>query len=193
MPDSSDPHTCKTGFMPPQPSAPGHGITRRNLMMTGVASAIMLAAGSNLAWAQPRTPDSALDPFLDLSRTVTGYTDLSLLTARRIHDALVADRAAELDKLLSLAKGKSDAKVIQSLAREASLGDMLIAVISAWYTGTVTGKTQTTVVAYREALMYRPVDDGLIVPTYCNKGPMWWRDILPPGVTRMPVNDPKVL
>ena len=193
MSDSSDPDTCQSCPMPVPPMASGHGMTRRDLMMTGVASAVMLAAGPRLAWAQAQAPASAVERFLDLSRKVTGYGDLNPLTARRIHDALAAEGAAALEKLLSLAAGKSDAKAIQALAQEAGLGDTLTAVVSAWYTGTVTGKTQATVVAYREALMYRPVEDGLVVPTYCNKGPMWWQDTLPPGVTRMPVNNPKVL
>jgi len=168
-------------------------MTRRDVMRTGVGGAVMLALGPSLAWAQSQAPAGIAEPFLSLSRKLTGYDDLNPLTASRIHDALAADDAAALEKLLSLADGQSDAKAIQALARQAGLGEMLTAVVSAWYTGTVAGKTQTTVVAYREALMYRPVEDGLTVPTYCNKGPLWWQDTLPPGVTRMPVNNPKVL
>lgn len=193
MSDSSDPDTCQNCPMPTEATASAHGMTRRDLMLTAVASAVMLAVGPRPAWAQVQAPASTAERFLGLSRKVTGYDDLNPLTASRIYDALAADGVAALEKLLALADGKGDAKAIQTLAREAGLGDTLTAVVSAWYTGTVTSKAQATVVAYREALMYRPVEDGLTVPTYCNKGPMWWQDTLPPGVTRKPVNNPKVL
>lgn len=170
-------------------------INRRQLMIA-TASSIALTAASGLAMAQMPAENPLLAKFLHLSRLVTGYDDLNPVTAGRILDALIADsgdNTAALGKLAELASAAGNAKTVQDQAKQAGLGDLLTAIVSAWYTGTVNGTQTATVVAYRDALMYRPTDDGLVVPTYCNKGPMWWQDTLPPGVSRMPINNPKVL
>lgn len=89
--------------------------------------------------------------------------------------------------------GAKSAAELKAAAAAAGQDKTLTAVISAWYTGTITTAKGPVVVAYKDALMYRSTEDGLVVPTYCNKGPMWWRDTLPPGVTRTPINSPEVL
>lgn len=141
-------------------------------------------------------PDADLPGFMALSRRLTGYDDLDAGTGARIHAALTGGdpaRADQFRQLATLSDSAPDAAGLRGAAVAAGLGDSLTAVVTAWYTGTVADDHGSTVITYRDALMYRPVADGLIVPTYCSKGPMWWQDTLPPGITRMPVNSPKVL
>lgn len=113
----------------------------------------------------------------------------------RIYDALESLDAKlpyTIMKLEEIALQQSDPETIKNAATAIQLDGLVTAIISAWYTGTVASSKGPVVVAYADALMYRPVADGLTVPTYCNKGPTWWMG-LPPGITEMPQNNPKVL
>jgi Membrane bound FAD containing D-sorbitol dehydrogenase. len=182
----------------PKPTydSPSLSMTTRRTVLAWSASVLALFAGGGASFAQTPAPTAELQSFLELSRILTGYDDLSEAIAQRILETLVADDPANAEKyrqLAGLSATAPDANALRDAARTAGLGDAVTDIVSAWYTGTVAGKQKTTVIAYNDALMYRPVEDGLIVPTYCDKGPMWWRDTLPPGVTRMPVNFPKVL
>lgn len=168
--------------------------TRRSFLAYSACVAAILAYDP-AAYAQTSALPDDVVRFLALSRKATAYDDLNVVVATRTYDALVADEAGDKDKLAalaSLAEKSPDAKALKAAAAQAGLADALTAVLMAWYTGTVAGK-KTVMIAYHDALMYRPVADGLVVPTYCDKGPLWWRDKLPPGVTRIPVNFPKVL
>ncbi|WP_162703975.1 sugar dehydrogenase complex small subunit [Rhizobium sp. SYY.PMSO] len=169
--------------------------TRRQLL---AGSTLLLA---DLAFHMPALAETApaaiaADPaFLALSRKITGKDQLSPVTAERIHVALSADDPALSDKLGKLAGLSTSAASPAALKQAASavgLDGLMMAIVSAWYTGTVDTKAGPVVVAYKDALMYQPVADGLTVPTYCSRGPLWWSD-LPPQVTRVPQNNPKVL
>jgi hypothetical protein len=68
----------------------------------------------------------------------------------------------------------------------AAVGDArptALANITAWYTGSVGKGPQAITVSYRDALMQRPVDDGLFPPTYAQGGPAWWT-AEPPAAVR---------
>jgi hypothetical protein len=168
-------------------------ITRRALL----AGAAFSFAG--FAWqpagAQSAAPTSGLSGFLDVSRAITGKSDLSPMTADRIYAALQADDAGfegRLAQIVPLVGQTGSPDALKAAASAIGLGDTLTAIITAWYTGTVETGKGPVVVSYADALMYRPVADGLTVPTYCNKGPLWWTG-LPPEITTMPNNYPKVL
>lgn len=168
----------------------------RRALLSMAASVAALSLGNLPVFAATPGIRPEIARFLALSRKLTAYQDLDPVTAARIFDALAADtpdNGAVYEQLGSLSEDAGDARDLRARAESAGLLDALTATLSAWYTGTVAGTNATTVVAYREALMYRPVEDGLTVPTYCNKGPMWWQDTLPPGVTRTPINSPEVL
>lgn len=177
--------------LPPPLSA----LPRRTLLGLG-ASAIALLAGTRKSFALTPAQRPAVQQFLALSRVVTGYDTLDETIAARTYDALCAENtgtSAAIVQLAALAQQAADAKTLQAAAAQANLTEALNAILIGWYTGTVASKSETIVIAYRDALMYRPTADGLTVPTYCNKGPLWWQDTLPPGITRVPVNNPKVL
>lgn len=174
-------------------------ITRRTAL-AGTA-ALLAAAGwhMNASQAQQATGISAVPvapaAFLAFSRAITGHSDLSPTTAARIYDAMQADRpgfANAVAELASLISRTDRPEALLAASKGAGLDAIAMAIVSAWYTGTVTTTKAPVVVSYVEALMYRPVSDGLTVPTYCNKGPIWWTG-LPPGVKTMPHNEPKVL
>lgn len=180
-------------------SAAGSGVTRRAALV-GTA-AVLAGAGWHMASLHAQQPaaapvaPSAPPSFLAFSRAITGHQDLSALTAARIYDAMQGDRPGFADavtRLASLAGGSDSPEALLAATDQSGLKDVAMAIVTAWYTGTVATAKAPVVVSYVEALMYRPVSDGLTVPTYCNKGPLWWTG-LPPGVTTMPRNDPKVL
>ena len=73
------------------------------------------------------------------------------------------------------------AQVVENPEVLATLGEAeirgvmgMLTLVAAWYTGTVGHGQQAEIVSYADALMYRPVSDGLPVPTYCLDGPLWW-------------------
>ncbi|MEG1329166.1 MAG: sugar dehydrogenase complex small subunit, partial [Janthinobacterium sp.] len=128
--------------------------------------------------------------FYTLSQTITGHRDLSAGTAARIEQAMrsnVPGFAEQLPRLGALLVTGQEAKALlaAATAADAGLRELALAIVAAWYTGTVTGHaaqgSKSIVVAYAEALMYRTVADGQVVPTYCNYGPLWWLKA-PPAV-----------
>jgi fructose 5-dehydrogenase small subunit len=141
-----------------------------------------------LAQSSTSPVGAALDDadFLNLSHAITGYSDLSAVTAARIlaamrkFDPTMPTQAAALFKL---AGGAAEPEALLQVAGPAGLRDTMLAIIAAWYTGTIGTGRNAVVVSYADALMYQPVRDGLRPPTYCN-GPNWWTGTPPvAGVT----------
>ncbi|MDN2709093.1 sugar dehydrogenase complex small subunit [Janthinobacterium sp. SUN118] len=183
-----------------EPSAASPSISRisRRHALIGLA-ALLAQAGfwSNPLSAMPApasAPAAGLAPgsmlFYTLSQTITGHRDLSAGTAARIEQAMrtnVPGFADRLPRLGALLVTDQEAKTLLAAATAADSGlrELALAIVAAWYTGTVAGNaaqgTQSIVVAYAEALMYRTVADGQVVPTYCNYGPLWWLKA-PPAV-----------
>jgi hypothetical protein len=65
----------------------------------------------------------------------------------------------------------------------------MLTLVAAWYTGTVGYGAQAEMVSYVDALMYRPVSDGLRAPTYCD-GPIWWTEPPPAAGVSAPAGMP---
>ena len=68
----------------------------------------------------------------------------------------------------------------RGIAKAANLVKPALALVAAWYTGCVSESANAPIVAYDDALMYRPTRDALPVPTYCLGGPAWWTTDPPP-------------
>lgn len=176
--------------------APG-GLTRRDAVLAAAAVAAQAALfgwpGTGGAQAAPAaaaatttgTVDGeAMARFLAFSKAITGHDDIDPTTAARIREAMLQGDAAFAQQAASLAGLVQPGIAPDALlgaATSAGLREAALAVVTAWYTGTVVAGQKTTVVAYEQALMYRPVADALTVPTYCNEGPMWWT-AAPPDV-----------
>ncbi|MFL9879834.1 sugar dehydrogenase complex small subunit [Herbaspirillum rhizosphaerae] len=162
------------------------GISRRH-MLIGLA-ALVAEAGfwSNPLFSNAQTAPAPIAPpppspeavaFLTFSKRITGHTDLKLDTASRMEAAMrktYPDFAAQSPKLAALLQNEQDPKALLAAATDAGLRDLTLAIVAAWYTGTIGKGQQAVVVSYAEALMYQPVADGQTVPTYCNYGPLWW-------------------
>ena len=178
------------------PSSPLPSISRRHVLI-GLA-ALLAQAGfwSNpLSAAMPASAPAAVPVpgsmlFYTLSQTITGHRDLSAGTASRIEHAMRTNMpgfAEQLPRLGALLVTGQEARTLLAAATAADPGlrELALAIVAAWYTGTVAGHaangSKSVVVAYAEALMYRTVADGQVVPTYCNYGPLWWLKA-PPAV-----------
>jgi hypothetical protein len=157
----------------------GHGLTRRGFLLA-VGSVSLLAACRDKAPAVA-TPAAAAPAartdtaFLSLSRALTDKNDLDPATAERIEKAfatLQPDLHAQFPALVTLAGQVSGATALVAAAGEAQ--PAALAIITAWYTGTVGKGLHAVTVSYRDALMQRCVDDGLSPPTYVQGGPAWW-------------------
>jgi len=117
------------------------------------------------------------DAFLRLSTLLTGFPDVDPALATRLRAALldmVPTTWQALARLLPIALRTPDDSTLMMTARDAGLGNAALALVTAWYTGTVGSGAHTEVVAYADALMYRTVADGLAPPTYALCGPAWW-------------------
>lgn len=157
----------------------GQGLTRRGFLLA-VGSVSLLAACRDKAPAvaapAATAPAAKTDTaFLELSHALTGKTDLDPATADRIEQAfahLQPELHAQFPTLVTLAGQVTGAQALIAAAGDAK--PAALAIITAWYTGTVGKGVHAVTVSYRDALMQRCVDDGLSPPTYAHSGPAWW-------------------
>jgi hypothetical protein len=156
---------------------------------TGGAQTAPAAATAATAATTGTVDGEAIARFLAFSKAITGHDDIDPTTAARIREAMLQGDAAFAQQAASLAGLVQPGIAPDALlgaATSAGLREAALAVVTAWYTGTVVAGQKTTVVAYEQALMYRPVADALTVPTYCNEGPMWWTAAPPEVGVRTP-------
>lgn len=167
---------------------------RRQVLFTVAGAAALLAAKQWLPQAMAQTagsqapaaaaPSPEVSAFLDFSRKLTGHSELSDVTARRILEAaqkVSAEFASHVQDLVKLTDKAADSQALLAAAELSGIKNHALSINEVWYTGTVVGPKASQVVAYQEALMYATVKDGLPVPTYCFNGPMWWT-LKPPAV-----------
>lgn len=151
---------------------------------TGAAAAqapLSAAADSQAALAAvgAARPDAAR--FLALSRLLTGKADLDPVVGARTFDALNAadpgfgTRFIALEKSLAQAQPGDMASFDDSPAgRTPALRATAVEIVSAWYLGKVGSGHDTRVVAYYDALMYRPTAGITTVPSYSIGGFGYW-------------------
>lgn len=173
---------------PSQPS-PWHAPLKRRTVLTALAvAAVQAGMASTLGWsplALADGPDVDAQGFFTLSQVLTGYDDLDPLIAGRIARALItrqpamAGSLAALCKLAAVPANRDSAEALLAAAKGINEGDAALAVVAAWFKGTVGHGQDAVLITYKDALMYRPASDGLIVPTYCGNGPLWWTAAVP--------------
>lgn len=130
------------------------------------------------------------DAFLLLSKHLTGFPDINAELAIRLREALlnvVSATSEAVARLIPIGLHASDDSTLIMTVRNAGLGEAALAVVAAWYTGTVGSGAHAEVVAYADALMYRTVADGLAPPTYSLGGPAWWVAAPPPAGVSPPM------
>ncbi|WP_431209102.1 sugar dehydrogenase complex small subunit [Burkholderia cepacia] len=161
------------------------GMTRRavlKMMAAALTQVGLLTAAPGHAFAQQPSLDART--FLALSKALTGHANLDPTTAARLVDAFrrtdpgFAARAAALAQRVRA--GQTPAQLLAD-ADGAGLHDTALAIVAAWYTGTVGHGQKAVMVAYADALMYDTVHDGMSAPTYCSNGPLWWTAEPPPA------------
>jgi hypothetical protein len=167
----------------------GNPLKRRTVLlgMAVTAAQLGVATVSLPAFAEgPALQDGFdADGFFRVSQVLTGYTELDRLIAARIAQALIAQQPAMQQSLAILARLSTDPANVQSAeallaaADQAGIRDAALAVVAAWFKGTVGHGQDAVLISYQQALMYRPASDGLIVPTYCGNGPLWWTAPIP--------------
>lgn len=170
--------------------------TRRTFLLAtaAVTSGFGVFGGPTGAHAQQPAPAALDDPgFLHLSKTVTGHADLDPTIASRLMAALHRADPGFIDHASHLASLVHDGQPPEALlaaADPAGLRDAMLTIVAAWYTGTVGHGPQAEMVSYADSLMYRPVSDGLPVPTYCFNGPIWWTGPPPAAGVSAPAGTP---
>lgn len=129
------------------------------------ASAATAAAAAGSAGA-PSAP--APEPFMALSRQLTGVTTLDTTLGARLHAALL-QRDPDLDaKVTALARNTGTATADTTLAAAQA------AILKGWYLGVVGSGKNATVIAYEHALMYAPLADVCVLPTFARGEPHYW-------------------
>jgi fructose 5-dehydrogenase small subunit len=152
-------------------------ISRRIVLGLLPAGACCLLESATLRGLEDRAPATASADFMRLCNLLTGFSDLDLEIGARLQAAfahLSPAAAQAFARLMPIALQARDDVALMAAARNAGLGDTALALVAAWYTGTVGSGVHAQPVSYAEALMYRTVSDGLAPPTYAFGGPAWW-------------------
>lgn len=160
----------------------GTGFTRRDLIkgLTSAMVAATLLGFPFLTQAEKATAEASpviFGQFYLVSQAITEHKNLSEGASAQIFNALLrgqSDFPLQVSRLHALVNSNQTAKQLQALAKQQGLGDLVTNIVTAWYTGSVGHGTDSILISYKDALMYRPVSDGLIVPTYCGNGPLWF-------------------
>lgn len=138
-------------------------------------------ASLRTAAAQDATaPDASFPAFMKLSQYLTGKSTLdadighAILAGLRIDDTRSDAAIAQLNDFV--ARTNTPANSLQSAldASQPTLAALPGKIMTAWYLGVVgTGKNARTV-AYEQALMYPPIADVIVMPSYARGVPGYW-------------------
>lgn len=153
---------------------PAFPLSRRRLLAVACASAALggvLLSPAARTWAA-LTPqaEKELESFMTLSQRLTGRSNLDPRIGQRLFQALAQRDTALKQSLAELIERLGDApdswnERQQWLARQ---------ILGGWYLGQVGDDTSATVVTYEQALMFRAVDDVLVIRSYCPNKPGFW-------------------
>jgi fructose 5-dehydrogenase small subunit len=168
----------------------------RRAFAAGMAVSMLLAACRDSSGTQQTIAASstAADPaFLRLSQALTGHADLDPVTAARISQGfgqLYPEMKMHFQTLVALAAEHPQPNALLAAATQSGLAEPALAIVAAWYMGTVGKGKDAISVAYADALMFRPVADALYPPTYSRGGPAWWTAEPPPVGVSPPAERP---
>lgn len=163
----------------------GTGSTRRDFIRSALVISVAGIAASlplqSFADSVIRGSDAARD-FIRVSQTITEHKHISPQLASHFLSAFSQRDPqfnSKISRLAAVIQPSDTAVAFKQRAVAAGLGNFLQDIVTAWYTGTLGDDYKGTLVAYKEALMYATVSDGLVVPTYCGNGPLWWTAPVP--------------
>jgi hypothetical protein len=118
--------------------------------------------------------------FLALSMLLTGKPQLNEVSAARLLMALGAQSAdfdTQMTALADIAQrqgGKDVEALATALRGDGALLSVLHKIVAAWYLGMVGDAVSGKVIVYEQALMFDPVRDVVVVPSYCRARPGYW-------------------
>jgi len=166
-------------------------VSRRTVLAGAVAAGTALAFGGTAVLGSSNAFAAAADSsaFLQLSEFLTGGKPLAAGLATRFQASLAKldpTFPANAAALQSYVAGAKAADIDELLARDdltEPLKKSITQIVSAWYLGIVSNDTDAELVSYAEALMYRPTNDVIVVPSY-GRGPDSWGE--KPPVSTVP-------
>lgn len=160
---------------------------RRFLLVSAIAGAFSTAGSTGIlrlaqAEASGGVPAAGFDAFVRLSQYLTGKPTLDSELAQAIYVALSGDDPGFADQLTRLEdflkQRPTPPEMLQAaLDRDQSaLATVPKRVMAAWYLGVVGKGARTRALAYEQALMYPPVKDVIVMPSYARDVPGYWAE-----------------
>ena len=131
--------------------------------------------------------------FMALSQFATGRSKLdpntgaALLAALRESDASMSSALDDLAADASSGK-YADVEGIEAAVRGTPKHAALLALVSAWYTGSVLVNGQERFITLQDALLYQPIADGSHIPGNCAGATDSWATLPLPALAAMPTD-----
>lgn len=143
----------------------------RHGSLPGVARALAQTASA---------PDADFTAFMKLSQYLTGKSTLDVEIGHAIFAGLV-DQDTQFPKQVAqlndfVATSKTPANGLQQVldSTQPALATVPKRVMPAWYLGVVGTGLKARTVSYEQALMYPPISDVIVMPTYARGVPGYW-------------------
>jgi len=168
-------------------------LKRRDLLLLAAASFAVVsmprwlqqasAQSTTATVATPKTPAAnsrQQDDFYALSALLTANSTLNPHTSARSYAALSAHviefekESADLWQFAQAHQIKDVEALVAAVASHVALSKVLHQIVSVWYLGVVGEGAEGKVIAFEQALMFDPVRDAVVVPTYCRAAPGYW-------------------
>jgi len=161
---------------------------RRKILALVIASAF-LPPLVNAASSIPT--GTAGQKFMALSLFATGRSKLDPEIGTKLFAGLLESDASFVDAANSLAADAASQKYADVESLEAAIRGTpkhatLLALIAAWYTGTVSVQGKPRVITLGDALMYQPIADGSRIPGNCAGATNAWAQLPYPALADMP-------
>ena len=151
-------------------------VTIAGLGMLGMAGFLPGQA----AEASAQQTAAGLAAFTELSTYLTGHAKLDSVMAQTLYTALLEDNPQFAMQVASvndfLVKTPTPATQLQAVLETAhpELATLPRRIMTGWYLGIVGTGGKARAMAYEEALMYPPVADVVVLPTYARGVPGYW-------------------
>ena len=181
-------HSDETMPMHPQTLDVVADPRRRKILVLAIASAFLpqLVNAASIV-----TTGAANQNFMALSLFATGRSKLDPEIGSKLFAALLEDDASFADAASSLAADAgsqkyADVESMETAIRGTPKHPTLLALISAWYTGTVSVKGVPRMITLDDALMYQPIADGSHIPGKCAGATNDWAQLPYPALADLP-------
>jgi|GEM_PF-1689158 len=152
------------------------------LAASTVAGTVSSLLPGQIAWAidagqQPAGAD--FPAFMSVSEIICGYPTLDNALGKRIYTLITAEHSDASQSIAALQKqlnaNMSSAEMQTALKKLNTPTQQLFSkILRGWQIGIVGSGKQSRVVAYEYALMYAPISDVVVLPTFARGEPHYW-------------------